>query len=537
MSQDLYAQVIYYVDALLRRRWIAVATAAVVAIIGWAYVATLADFYQASAKIYVDTSTVLRTLLRGMTVETDMRHQVEIMHRSLITRPNLEEVARMVDLDLRASTPVEQTEMIEELRTSISIKSDQANIFQVSYEGPQAEQTKRVVDALTTLFVEQNIGKDRSDFEKAQNFLDRQINEYREKIDEIQAQIDEVKLREDALIPGPQPYEEQIALLRQKVTELRAKLQADTTRRDVLVRELAETPERFADARPVLEEMSPEQRRIEELQKMLDELQLRYTDKHPDVIILKRRLETMRAEEEARAKAAGENGSAALPGTSNPVYSNLQVSLVATKSEIEITSKQLAEAETMLKDLQDKREQVMGTKVELTRLQRELDLFRGKYGSLRERSELAQISAQQQAQGDSINFRMIEPPVVPTAPAGPNRAILASGIMVFSIALGVGVCWLLALLKTSYGSIQHLRRDFDFPVVGNISRLQTGGFARKLGHVGFAGAVCTFLLAYGGVMMIEQEVGLNSIFSQSLQNTPISEFIGRIIGMATSVSL
>ena len=64
-------------------RWAAVAVAWLVAMAGWIKVATLPDNYQTSARVFVDTQTVLKPLLQGMTSVPNVEQQVAIMSRTL----------------------------------------------------------------------------------------------------------------------------------------------------------------------------------------------------------------------------------------------------------------------------------------------------------------------------------------------------------------------------------------------------------------------------------------------------------------------
>ncbi|MEP6879959.1 MAG: Wzz/FepE/Etk N-terminal domain-containing protein, partial [Nitrosospira sp.] len=99
--EELTTQLLVYLKGTWKYRWIAVAAAWIVAIAGWVIVYKLPDDYQASARIYVDTQNVLKPLMAGMTISPDLQQQVSIMSRTLISRPNVERVVRMVDLDIK----------------------------------------------------------------------------------------------------------------------------------------------------------------------------------------------------------------------------------------------------------------------------------------------------------------------------------------------------------------------------------------------------------------------------------------------------
>ena len=99
--EELTTQLLVYLKGVWKYRWIAVGFAWIIAITGWVIVYKLPDDYQASARIYVDTQNVLKPLMAGMTISPDLQQQVSIMSRTLISRPNVERVVRMVDLDIK----------------------------------------------------------------------------------------------------------------------------------------------------------------------------------------------------------------------------------------------------------------------------------------------------------------------------------------------------------------------------------------------------------------------------------------------------
>src|SRR5688572_12241612 len=97
--QDIIDLALSYLKATWRYRWYAVAVAWIVALIGWTVVQKMPDRYVAFARVYVDTQTVLRPLLSGLAVQPDVSQLVPMMTRTLISRPNLEKLLQITELD------------------------------------------------------------------------------------------------------------------------------------------------------------------------------------------------------------------------------------------------------------------------------------------------------------------------------------------------------------------------------------------------------------------------------------------------------
>ena len=138
--QELIEQIVDYLKGIwIKRRYIIISTW-LICPISWYFIAQLPNVYESEARVYVDTESLLRPLLRGLTVETDPNTQIRLMVRTLFSRPNLERISRMTDLDVQASNNEEYEEIIEDLKTSLKISpAGRDNIFTLSNENENPE--------------------------------------------------------------------------------------------------------------------------------------------------------------------------------------------------------------------------------------------------------------------------------------------------------------------------------------------------------------------------------------------------------------
>ena len=120
---ELIGQLVVYVKGIWKYRWVSVVIAWIVAIAGWIYVYQMPDNYKASARIYVDTQSILGPLMSGMTVSPNPQQQVTIMSRTLISRPNVERIIRMVDLDITAVDDSARDKLTTSLMKDIKLAS------------------------------------------------------------------------------------------------------------------------------------------------------------------------------------------------------------------------------------------------------------------------------------------------------------------------------------------------------------------------------------------------------------------------------
>src|SRR5690606_37642088 len=113
--KELIALAWTYARGAWRFRWTALAASWIVALGGLAAVVSLPNQYEASTRVFVDTDNLLRPLLSGLFVETDVMSDVMIMTRIMVSRPHLEEVMRETDMDLAISTAAEREALLASL--------------------------------------------------------------------------------------------------------------------------------------------------------------------------------------------------------------------------------------------------------------------------------------------------------------------------------------------------------------------------------------------------------------------------------------
>ncbi|WP_201153364.1 XrtA system polysaccharide chain length determinant [Rhodothalassium salexigens] len=472
----LYTQLTFYVRALWRRRWLALGMTYCIAAVGAAMVASLPDVYRSSARIFVDTGNVLQPLLRGLAVDENVDNQVEIMRRTLLSRPNLEEIARRTDLDVTVVTQRDRQELLEGLERRIKVRSDRQNLFDISYQGEDPVLARDVVQALTTLFVENNLGENRAEMEMAQEFLQRQVEQYSQKLDAAESELAEFRRQNYELLPGQSGLQERLETARQRLTDLRSARGDAQAKIEVLEEELEQTPRLIGG---VMSQSGGPPTNLEvqiaEVQGQLDDLKARYTDQHPDVVVLQRRLDRLLDQQEQAYQGFGgggptmEGGEGSVP---NPVYADLRLEIVREKSTIRTLEAEIERAGRTVADAQRKLDAVPAVEARLKRLTRDYEVIRAQYEKLLERQESARISSDREQAGNRVNFRIIEAPEVAPVPSGPDRQLLMLAVLALSIGLGGVAAIAAALLNLTYADTEQLSNDLDLPVIGSIQLTQ-----------------------------------------------------------------
>src|SRR6476661_9905445 len=132
--EQLITQALSAAKGIWKYRWYAMAVTWITVIAGFVTVYSMPNNYQTSARVFVDTQSILKPLLASMTTIPDLEQQVSIMSKTLLSRPNVERVMRMVDLDINAKSVKDKEALLGNLTNNIRISGTSSNdIYTISY--------------------------------------------------------------------------------------------------------------------------------------------------------------------------------------------------------------------------------------------------------------------------------------------------------------------------------------------------------------------------------------------------------------------
>src|SRR6185437_5181464 len=125
---SLSLQLHRYLKATWQRRWIALGVAWLVCVLGWVGVYLVPNQYESSARLYVDADAILTPLLKGIAAESSPSTQLEVLQRTLLSRPNLDKLVSKTDLDLTIASPSDRERLILKLATEIVVRPQTKNL-------------------------------------------------------------------------------------------------------------------------------------------------------------------------------------------------------------------------------------------------------------------------------------------------------------------------------------------------------------------------------------------------------------------------
>jgi len=443
-------------------------------------VASIPDVYSSHARIYVDTESVLKPLLSGLTVNTDYGSEATMISRVMLAKPNLERVARATGLERRARNSAEHEAVIAGIGRRIFIESSpyDRNLYSISFQDTDREMTKRVVQTVLAAFVESALGLKQADSTEAQKFLQNQIREYEARLRESEDKLADFKRKNVGMMPGETgDYYSRLQAAQQRLEAAQSDLHTAVSKRDELMRQLeGEEPTvglGAGSSEPATGTSIDAQ--IASYKARLDALLVGYTEKHPEVVAIKEtiaRLEAQRDQEAAVRKRSG-SGVRSSAGASalniNPVYQSMRISLSQTELQLVELRNKVANEQTEVTRLKALVSTAPAVEAELKRLSRDYDVTRSQHQQLLQRLESARLSQEASTAKQDARFRLVEPPTVPLRPMAPNRLVFNVAVLFAGLAAGLGLAFVLHQFRPVFATREELETALGLPVFGAIT--------------------------------------------------------------------
>jgi polysaccharide chain length determinant protein (PEP-CTERM system associated) len=507
-----------------RFRWIALITAFILALIGWAVVFALPDRYEADARVFVDTRTGLKPALQGLTIDQNVDAQINYVRQSLLEGPQLEQIAKESGvLPPMVTDKLARAKILDALSDRIVLgvfsagsqgdeRSTAGRIYSFHYTDGDRIRSLRVVESLLNTFVEQILGGKRESSQHAQQFLEAQIKDYEQRLSAAEDKLAAFKKKNVGLMPSDQGgYFVQLQKEVDAAKQAESDLSVAMSRREELAKQLHSGSVVSAAGSSGVSggrggSGGDTLSRIQETQARLDELLLKYTDKHPDVIATRATLAELkqrRATELANLQRGDANAIASSGAGNNPVYQSMQLELNKVDVDIAALRRELAQHQGTVADLRQRLNTAPQVEAEYQQLNRDYDVNKAQYTALLESYQKARLGERADNAG-SVRFEIVLPPTSPLVPVWPRRMLLLALIWLAALGAGGAIAYGLHTIKPILSSVHAANKLTSFPVLGMVSvafpTAQKKKFLRHAWRIS-AAAAC-LVVALGAVLAL-----------------------------------
>ncbi len=495
----IYDEVRVMVHAIWRRRWLAMAVAWAIAIVGWLFVSQIPNTYESKARVFVQMQSILPSAV-GIT-PADQQKDVDRVRQTLTSAVNLEKVVRGTDLANTVQTDRDVADRVAGLQKAITITAQQDNLFEITAKGASPKITRAVVQKLIDIFVEENLAGDRDETSQSLRFLDAQLEQRQKQLQDAEAKRTDFQNRYLGSLPGTGSLTDRMGTARSAMAQVDSDLAAAQSSLAAINGQMAGTSPTIAGA-PGTVTSGPARARLAAIQGQIAEARSRgFTDNHPDMVALKSQLSAATAA--ARNEPAG--SSAAGGASANPLYLSFRSMQADKQAQVAALSMRKTQLQGDLDTINSKLAGDPAVAAEQGQIERNYAVLKDQYDKLLADREDIKLRGQAQTQTDSIKFSVIDPPSAPRVPSAPNRPMLLTGVLIVAIGGGIGAAFALGQLKTTFATAARLERATGMIVIGSIgeavTQVQVANRRRNLMY--FGGGAAALGAAYVALLGVE----------------------------------
>jgi polysaccharide chain length determinant protein (PEP-CTERM system associated) len=504
-----------YIQMGLRRKWYIVLPLVASVAVSFGVYKYLPKIYRATTVILVQPQRVPESYVRS-TITEEVTGRLNTISQEILSRTRLEQVIHEFNLypELQGKAPMEG--IVDVMRHAVEVKilsrsswQGGQNSFSISYEGKEPRAVMLVTNELASLFIEENLRVRELQAEKTSDFLGKELQEMEEKLKKKDLDIRNFKERHMGQLPGQldanlrileqlqrqvqttseniRAAEDRAVLLRSQMDQLRER------ERLLMARETQRTG--VLDGNNLSVERLPDDPLITQWNNLKEELanaRTRYTDSHPDVINLSRKLaaleskvkellEKQKALEEARRRNLGQRREQTAErdfpaAAADPAVERLLAQYSEQYQQLQLQTKRLKAEESNLKDeiaLYQKRvEDTPKLEQELILLTRDYDLLRANYQSLLDKKIQAQMAENLERKQQGEQFKVLDPARIPENPVRPDRKKILLMGMFIGLACGLGLAWFREAMDKSFHTVSDVEEYLGLTVVATIPNLR-----------------------------------------------------------------
>jgi len=449
------------------RRWLALAVAWGVCLLGWLVVAMVPNSYESKARIFVQLDDMLADVTG---VPSNTKRDIERVQETLTSAVNLEKVVRGTPMGAGITSPKEMEAAVLSLSKKIKVENDKDNLFTITAtygngsnsDAANAKIAQAIVQKLIDLFREENLSGNRGQVDQSLDFMDQQLAARQKELDAAEQKKLAYEAQNPSLAGGAGAAVQKLDSMRAELRGVDADLSAAQSALAAINGQIAGTPKTIAGTGSA----GGARGALADAQAQLGSLRARgLTENHPDVIAARNQVNSLRA-----AAAAEGGGQVGMP---NPAYTSLESIRAERQANVQSLSARRASLQTEVNTLTAQQFSNPAAAAEYQQVSRDYDVLKSKYDELARQREELKIRGSVETEHNAVKFQVIDPPTTPRAPVAPNRPLLLFGVLVMGLGAGMVAAFAVGQLRSTFATTAKLEKTLGLPVLGAISQVLT----------------------------------------------------------------
>lgn len=464
---NIYDELRAALHSIWHRRWLALAVAWAVSLLGWLIVAMVPNTYESNARLYVQLDDALSEVT-GVGVGNRKR-DIDRVQQTLTSAINLEKVIRSTAVGEEITSPKQMEAAVLGLAKKIKVENVKDNLFEIKAQfgdgsrsdAENAKIAQDITQKLIDIFREENLAGNRGEMTQSLDFMNQQLADRQKELEAAEQKRLAFEASHPELIQGGASALQRLEASRSELRGIDADLAAAQSALAAINGQLAGTPQALPGVGP----QGGARGALAEAQAMLSGLRSRgLTENHPDVIAARNQVNAL------KAAATSEGGAGGVP---NPAYSSLQSIKAERQANVQSLMARRAAIQSDISRVTGMQVNNPELAAEQQRINRDYDVLKQQYDKLLQDREELRLRGQVETEHNAVKFEVIDPPTTPRAPVAPNRPLLLVAVLVLGVGAGVAAAFAIGQLRSTFATTAKLERVTGLPVLGAISQTLT----------------------------------------------------------------
>lgn len=464
------------IEIISRRRWWIIIPFCLTMIVGICLSFMLPKYYKAETLILIQPQKLPDNYVQSV-VTTDVDARLNAFSRQILSRSNLEKIIKDFNL---FPAPKYQTMFMEDkiadLQKRISINlirqqvskyaAGNAYAFTISFEGKDPEKVMKITNNLASYFIDQNMMFREAEAIGTSNFLEGELSSTRKEL--MANEKKQKEYREKYMGELPEQLNSNRGMLiriQEQLKEKQASLLNEENKLAMIMNQISEGAFLFGQGATVTSDgriVSDIEQSIslEQAKEMLSYLESRYTQKHPDIMRMKKIISDL----EQKNKKNGEDTS----GKSQYIPPNAKMEVERIKVNINTLTTGISKLKSQIRGYEEQINNTPAREQELSSLKRDYDNIKASYQFLLNRKLESEVSVNMEKVQKGEKFRVLDFAMLPEKPSFPNMKILFLLCLVAGPNIGLGLVFLLEYLNTSFRNPKDIESYLGVPILATV---------------------------------------------------------------------
>jgi len=463
-----------YVNLLIRKRHLAITISLIISALFVLFAYLKPPEYEASSSVMVEDN-VITNLMEGITVQPTLDDKLRNISAAMTSRSLITNVMEKMGLDKGLNDQQAVDRIVDYIRRNMKIKiggdGRRVSIFTVSFRDHNPGVARDMVNTIINSYIARNIMEQTDEASGASKFLSNQITEFKNKIGAIDRKIMEYRKNHGIYSAIDEKIIlEDIKTIQKNIDDIEIEKMELEGKQSYIEKQLKQNTPSASNTMTRRTGATMEDR-LMALQKELNELLTKYTEKYPEVIRVKSEMEIL--EEQIKA-GGGRDESTEQPRVNITGSLNQELNDDLAKIEYDIaglTAKQESYRQ-LIASKKNELKNVPEEKKRLADMEQERDSYKNIYERLIQRLSQSEVTTSMETGHEGMNFKVVDPAVLPAEPISPKKLKLILLGILAGLAGGIGIVIAMDELDGTFKSYETLKRQ-GIRILGIVPEIQT----------------------------------------------------------------